>query len=826
MKAQLKLVASSILLGAISGGISPAYAQTTVLDEIIVTGQKREQNIRDVAATVNVVTGDTLKDLNILTFEDLERVTSGVQLIRPSTRNNVISIRGVSFDPESGSASTVDVYQNGVTQRADNMFGALYDIERVEILRGPQGSLQGATSPAGAIIVNTAKPDLTETTGYVQATAGSAGYNLQGAVSVPIVKEKLGLRVSLYSDENEQAGVTNVRTGNEQDGDTQSYRASLRWAPTENLEMNLVHQNLDQELLGTPQIVGIRSSAAAFPGVAGVPCAFVPAPLSSLCVNFNRSDRAAFAAADAFTNREADITTFNLDWDLGENHTLSYVYGKTESEKVSRTENDISSNLGLQNFFFTLLGVFGDTDYQTHQGTTTTVDADTHELRLASNDNPVWNYMFGLYSRDQKTTTDFSAFTTAARFIPLASVVPGLFNGGHIEGINFATGGSIPVNGKSEAIFTSHSFKLSETTTLEAALRYQEFTGFRTTDILFDGFHQPERISIQNASSPILPPAFAGAIAQGVLQGTLQGIRATNIIGIPPEAQNTEEDATTGTLSLRKDFSDNLTGYISYNRSYRNGGISVNPGETLPIANRFYDEETSNAYELGIRKFAFDGRMEMNAVLFLQDFDGYQGFVRGIQYINDAGQLDPLTGGLVFNGDATAKGIELDWRMAATELWNMGGTLSYNKSEFDNARVPCNVRAPGQRLGFCNSSGRIPGSSELQASFYSQLDMPISDTSKLFLRSNMKYSNGILGSRAVGVGNSSNETDSYLLADLFFGWTNGRTEVTLFAKNMLNEDADIDLRTAGDPNFDVNADFTEVLLLPERSFGVTASYSF
>ncbi len=830
MKSKLKLISSSIILGGLLGGISPAYAQTTVLEEIVVTAQKRTQNLRDVAATVNVVSGDRIDELNILTFEDLERVTSGVQLLRPNPRNNTVSIRGVYFDPESGSASSVDLYQNGITQRADNLFGALYDVERIEILRGPQGSLQGATSPAGAIIVNTAKPDLEQFDGYVRATAAEAGFNVQGAVSIPIVEDKFGIRIAAYDDENDASGVRNLRTGNDQETDTSSFRASLRWTPTENIELNISHQNLDQTILGTPQIVGTRNEAAAFAGVPGIPCNFIPGGLQNLCVSFREEDRAAFAAADAFTTREADITTLNLDIGVGENHTLSYLFGNTDSEKISRTENDISSNLELQNLFFgAAFGVMNDTDLRTNQGTTTTVDAQTHEIRFASNDNPVWNYMFGAYFRDQETSTDFEAFT---RLVPIPlfvfnGAVPGVtFTGGAIEGINFSTGGTIPVNGETEAYFTSHSFKLSDRTTLEAALRYQEFTGFRTTNILFGAFNQPERISIQGASALGIPASFANLVAGGILQGTLGAISATNIVGIPPEFQNLEDDATTGTLSVKHDFSDNLTAYLSYNRSYRNGGISVNPGETLPVQFQLYDEENSDALELGIKRTMFDGRAEVNATLYQQDFDGYQGFVRGLTYINSQGQVDPLTGGLVFNGDAKIQGLEFDWRWAPSDNWIVGGTSSYSKAEFDNASVPCNVRAPGQVLGFCQSSGRIPGSTELQASLFSELTLPISDGSAMYIRGNTKYSNGILSTRAVNFGEDAGETPSYLLTDVFIGYRTDNWDFAAFIKNALNEDADLDLRNAGDPNFDVNGNFREVLLLPERSVGLTATYNF
>ena len=841
MKTKLKLISSSIVLGSLLAGVTPAYAQQGgTLEVIVVTAQKRSQDVRDVTAVVNVVSGDEINKLNLYSFEDLERVTSGLQLTQSNPRNATIALRGVTVDPESGTESAVDVYHNNVTQRNDNVFGAIYDLERVEVLKGPQGALQGATSPGGAIIIHTKKPSLDSTDGYVRAgfTRGVNGSNLQAGFGTPLIQDKLAIRIAAFDNQSDQTNVTNIITGNVQDAETTSFRGSLRWAPNDDFELNLVHQNNDQTTLGTPHIEGSRSGASAFGGVAGVPCGFVPASVDSRsCRDVSARDRVAMAGTDTFTQKEADITTLNLDWTLG-SHKLSYIYGHTDSTKTSITENDVSYNLPLQNYFYAIgLGVNGDTNYRTNQGTVTTVDADVHELRFASVDNDVWNYMVGLYSREQNTSTDFEAWNASARYIPFAAVAnspfsPILFTGGHVEGVNFSTGGTIPFNSKSDAIFTAHQFQIGENTTLEAALRYQEVERFNKTQILFGQFNQPGNISIQNISavslSPLIPAAFvpgtANFIAQQVLQGTLASIRSINIDSVPAAFQTQTDDSTTGRLAIKHDFSDDFSTYVSYSEAFRSGGISIVPGADIGPADLLFDSESSDAIELGFKGVFLDGAAEVNIALFQQNFDGFLGYVTDLDYVTSAGTVAALTGGLAFNGDAKTTGVDLDWRMATSEDWLWGGSLSYVDAKFDNAQVPCNIRQAGERVGRCASSNRIAGTPELTAVLFGEFSRDLSGM-EFFARGNAKYNGGILSTRAVEFGTSPGETDSYVLLDFVVGLRGDKWEFSAFAKNVLDDDARLDLTNPGD-DFDVNDDFREVRQLQPRTFGVTAQYNF
>ena len=845
-----------------------------LLEEIIVTATRSEQNIQDIASTVNVVTGDRINELNLFQFEDLERVTSGLQLTQVNTRTATITLRGITFSPESGAAPAVDPYVNNVVQRGDDVFVALYDLDRVEVLRGPQGALQGTTSPAGTIQLHTAKPDLEKATGHFRGTYGETNEqrNIQGAISVPLIENQLAARLAFFSDENDGKNIVNRVTGNVQDQSTDSYRLSVLWSPNENFEASFMYQDTDKMALGSTQLAGSRNSASAFAGVAGLPCAFVAPSAAASCTTLSPSDNAALSAADEFTTLESEIITLNADWTFG-NHRLSYVFGQTDAVKTSRTENDRTSNLPLQNAFFQLaLGVANDTDYLTHQGTQTVSDLALHELRISSVDNPVWNYTFGLFYRDLKTTTAFESWSTSARYLPLANlnftggffpngvvpipanpnlVIPGLFpnglpayqlqfTGGDIEGINFSTGGSIPVNSETTAFFTAHSFQLNENTVIEAALRYQEIDRFRQSDILFGSFNQEANISIQNLSAtsnnPLLNAALpavingtAQSVAQGTLAGTLAGIRGINLVGISPANQSPSDDSITGTLAIRHDFNDDLSAYASYNRSYRAGSTSIVPGTALPESDILYGDESSDAIEVGFKATYLDGAAEVNGAFFYQTFDGFLGRITELQADADANpattnDIAQFPGGLVFNGDATFAGVELDWRWAPSSSWLLGGAMNYTRAEWDGANAPCNDRVAGEVVGRCPLNGRIAGSPEFSANTFSEYRIPVADM-EFFARGNAKYQGGIVSTAAARANMAPAETGSYIWLDLYAGLRQDRWEISAWVKNLLDENEHIDILNPGD-NFDINQNFVEVRLLQERTVGLTGAFNF
>ena len=248
------------LAAALSIAAAPSVAQL-VLEEVVVTAQKRSENVQDIAATVNVISGKDIEKYQAFDFSSIQQQTAGLTLASPNARNNIIAMRGVSVDPESGTATAVDTYWNDAIVRPDVAFTQMYDLERIEILRGPQGTLQGRTSPAGAINIITKRADVDEAEGYIQLSAAdNDGLNAQVAYGAPLIEGTLAVRVAADYDRSNGPNIQNLTTGfDDQEYETKSGRISAAWNVTDTFNTQLIYQYLDQDLDDPKECPGLTS---------------------------------------------------------------------------------------------------------------------------------------------------------------------------------------------------------------------------------------------------------------------------------------------------------------------------------------------------------------------------------------------------------------------------------------------------------------------------------------------------------------------------------------------------------------------------------------
>ncbi len=252
-------LASAVAM-ALLGSSTVVQAQQLVLEEVIVTAQKRSESIQDIPATVNVLSGDTLKDFNALKFEDLEALTAGLQITSLSGRSGRMSMRGISHTPVSAAEAAVTTYWNQAIVDSNAIYQQMFDIQRIEVLRGPQGTLAGRTSPAGAINLHTARPNLDETEGEIRGTfADNDGVNTQVAASFPLISGKLALRVAAVYDDSDSDEIENDLTGEVSGDETSAGRFSLSWLPTDSLTVDLAVQYLEREIDDIGVLDGIPS---------------------------------------------------------------------------------------------------------------------------------------------------------------------------------------------------------------------------------------------------------------------------------------------------------------------------------------------------------------------------------------------------------------------------------------------------------------------------------------------------------------------------------------------------------------------------------------
>lgn len=226
---------------------TPAFAADDNTAEIIVEARRKSESLQDVPLTVNAVTSETIAKLNIRDGKDIAAVVPGLQLAPGNgVSGAVTSLRGLNVNGNaSGNNGTVEFYQNDSPMPSGVVLQSLYDIGQVEVLRGPQGTLRGRASPSGSITVTTRRPELGEWGGYAQGTVNSLdGFNIQGAVNLPVVGDAFAIRVAGVWDENELNRVHSINSDRGPKSRTKGLRVSLRLAPVDGLEVNASYNRM------------------------------------------------------------------------------------------------------------------------------------------------------------------------------------------------------------------------------------------------------------------------------------------------------------------------------------------------------------------------------------------------------------------------------------------------------------------------------------------------------------------------------------------------------------------------------------------------------
>ena len=220
-----------------------AIAETPEIEEVVVTAQKREQKLKDVPISIAAFTGQTIDQQNFTDFERLSTRTPGFFVQQQSDSSASFVMRGI----EAGNAGAVSepsisFFLNDIdTSRSRGMLKELFDIERVEVAKGPQGTLYGRGSQIGAVAVYSRRPDLSATSWSAEGQVGSYNlYSITGVLNAPIVQDELGLRIAVRRRERE--GYADNLAGGKKlnDDDLLAGRVSLRWKPRNDLTVDLI----------------------------------------------------------------------------------------------------------------------------------------------------------------------------------------------------------------------------------------------------------------------------------------------------------------------------------------------------------------------------------------------------------------------------------------------------------------------------------------------------------------------------------------------------------------------------------------------------------
>lgn len=430
-------------LGAVAQGTAPDDRQIGTLEEVVVTARRKDESIQDVPLTVNVVTSEALDNLNIRKFEDLSSVVAGLTLSEDTIAPSA-SVRGVRFDTfASGFNPTVEFYMNDAPIVSLAAMQAMFDLGQIEVLRGPQGTLRGRASPSGSITINTRRPELNEFGGYVDATATNQGKeNYQAALNIPLVEDKMALRVAGYYEENEANQVKSITSGAESHNRGDGWRVSLLMEPTENLSINLMTQQMTPIRYDVPHVESAFLKDPSLPASSPV---------------LKASDRKGVSDVAGYSKQVLERTNAEVQWEFG-GHQLNYAGSYTEQEIQRKSVDDPGdyfgpgSPLALQEFGQELL---------------TTTRGYSHELRLSSSE-PLFNermdYVVGAmyqYNNSPSVLGNFTAVFMGPTFLTVAET-PILRAGDSTE----------------KSVFGNLTFYLTEDTELSVGARHIEYEAY------------------------------------------------------------------------------------------------------------------------------------------------------------------------------------------------------------------------------------------------------------------------------------------------------------------------------------------------------------
>lgn len=757
----------------------PVVAQTTTpsqdtLDEIVVTAQKRQQTMQDVATTVSVLSGDDLQELGIREPMDLAMQTPG--LITAVGRDGLKAVgfymRGVGITDFSGTIdSSVAVYVDEVFKTSPDMYNfAIFDMERVEILKGPQGTLYGRNSTGGAVnfipATPTSEPEGYLRIGYERFSTGT----LEGALSGPL-SDTLLARLSLFGQRSssDSSYSHNTFTGEALGKDNSTAaRLQLEWLPRDDLSVRLAYTfgDQDQEPPLLAHIGGFDAEDLANgimricdPVIAGVRA---EGECVSITGYFDADDDFYDGTADVdqFMEIEAHNFTGKIDWDL-ERFTVNAITGYDKFEKSQATDIDVSPLAALNK------------DIARSE-----VDSFSQEIRLTSDDSWPVSWIVGAYyfesSVDWFQTIDLT------------------------DALGLDTSNGAEQETSSWAAFGQVSIPFADDFELEAGLRFtnenREWVGGS-----FIGTYENLADAFANGGAPL----SALPIPVG---GTLEGFQP----GDPQDFDNTiEEDNIDFRVALKYHFGDDGLIFGSISEGFRSGGV---PSAVIfsQAGLEPFDIESVLAYEAGLKWSLFDRRAELNASAFFYDYEGYQAtFVRSTE----------LSARLQNAGDVEIKGLEMSLRWIATENLYIDGGLIL----MDNEIVSTDVTLPS--LDASEPASTIEGNKLANAPSFSingraRYDFPVVRGMRPSLQVDFKYLDDHFlepNNRAIL------KQDGYLLTNARLSLTqdDGPWEAALWVRNIADEKYVV----AGEDLFLAAGVGTWVLGTP-RTYGVQVGYRF
>ncbi|WP_426263412.1 TonB-dependent receptor [Sphingomonas sp. PWP1-2] len=722
--------------------------------DITVTARRRSEDLEKVPLAISVVGGTLLERSYTVNTNQLSLLVPALNYSSANPRNTAFTIRGLGSSVVAVSQAN-DGLEPGVGFYVDQVYHArpataafdFSDIAQIEVLRGPQGTLFGKNTTAGAISITSKAPTFSPEASEALSVGSYNFVQAKASASGPLIGDTLAFRIAGLTTRRDGV-INNVRTGAKQNGiGNQAVRGQLLFKPTSDFQLRLTADFTNFESECCTQVylrVGqsLRAATRQYAGPTGLAAQFGYAPPST-----NPYDRKTDIDAPLGVNTNEGGVSAIADWNLGRIGTLTSV-------SAWRFWNWDAAN---------------DRDYtgipvQITQHIPSRQDQFSQELRLASNGEHRLGYVAGLYFFDQKITGEpisiygpaaarYLIGTTTGTGAAAVAVPANLLDG-------YGTDGNTRLKEDSYAAFAELNYKLLPRLTLTGGLRY--------TYEVKDGSY-----SAYTFGGPTVTNAALLAAQLGVLRGQSYSGHDT-------------ESNLSGRANLAWQATDQVLAYASYARGFKSGGINLS-GLPLDIANQpvlttaVIRPELNTTYEAGLKAALFDRRLTFNLA-------GFTTAVRDFQAtIVDSAQTVALRGYLSNIPKVTVKGVEADVTATLTPRFQLRGNLAYAHGEYSRYPAgPCPLELQTAATAACNLTGRpLAGLPKWSETIGGDYTLPVG-TLAVILHADSSWRTSYYGDPSLS---RYTLIDGYTVTNASLGVrTRSGLEVAVFVRNVFNAD--------------------------------------
>ncbi|WP_434626084.1 TonB-dependent receptor [Pseudomonas sp. Z5-35] len=662
---RLLLLGSLSALPWASGYAEQAAPSALTLDETTVTARRREEDPQQVPIPINVLYGDQLDEAGLHTLKDIQQRVPGLIVSGHDARYAGFGLRGFGATAyNDGLEGSVGTYVDGVYQARQGMaFTELMDIERIEVLRGPQGTLFGKNTTAGALNIITRQPTF-QPEANLEASYGEHGLReFRGTISGPLQDDVLAGRLNVF-DSAADGTVENLHDGSRLgDADSQGLRGQLLWTPNSDFSARLIADYAEQNEAGNVLLPNHYSEQtrkrAKFHGY----------PLTEPDP-YKRESRIDSPGRPQTLQNGVSL---ELNWDIDEAMRFTSITAYRDWDYRATRDGDSTALAVAQS----------ETELGHRQF--------SQEWRLSGTAGSSVDYVAGLYYLRQQLDREIDA--------EFGKDAAPWFVGDQLDqlkklfGINFTHPSQVPSmlldgaqqhfdgeqKGDSRAIFGQLSWRPIEPLELTGGLRYSHERK--------DGWISRDVSNLAPLTG--LPPVFqaGGQLLRDIALG--RGYYREDSI---------EEHNVSSLASASYRFSEAVMGYVSWSRGYKAGGINFDV--VGPFTAPTFEPERATSLELGVKTRFWNERALLDLAVYQTDVDNYQ----ALTYSPPTSLFaPPLRDNLINVGKVRLRGIELDtaWQLAPRLTGRLGLAWSDARyRSFPNAPCP-----PASGQWTCDLSG-------------------------------------------------------------------------------------------------------------------------